>query len=282
MRLVGLLGFPLDHSISPAMQHAAFEVQGLDWGYRAIPASPDELRRAVQTLKDPLWAGANVTAPYKEQVLDMLDELHPAAAALGAVNTILNQGRRLIGYNTDLEGFIRDLGLHGVEPSGARTLVLGAGGGARAVLFALASHTADLSAICRRTLQAAQVAEALEVETGVRLRIFPWTPDSFRAAAARASLIVNATPVGMYPGGDASPWPAEVELPKKAFVYDLVYNPPVTPLVARARAAGLPAHTGLGMLVEQGALAFELWTGQAAPRAEMQRAARAELEGRYA
>jgi shikimate dehydrogenase len=139
-----------------------------------------------------------------------------------------------------------------------------------------------LTTICRRIPQGEGVAQELRAHTGVGLQVYPWNTDSFRAAAKWASLIVNATPVGMYPRSDSNPWPTEVELPAGAFLYDLVYNPPVTSLVARARAADLQADTGLGMLVEQGALAFELWTGRSPPREEMRKAAEMQLEGGYA
>lgn len=282
MKHVALFGYPLEHSISPAMHNAAFQVLGLDWDYRAVLTSPEGLGPAVQALRGPSWAGANVTVPYKRRILSLLDEVDPEVQGLGAVNTILNQGGLLMGHNTDLDGFIHDLRSHGIEPSAHPALVLGAGGGARAVLFALSEHTSELTAICRRVPQGEQVAEAMEAHTGVRLQVFPWTPDSFRNAVERASLIVNATPVGMHPHTHACPWPMEVELPPEAVLYDLVYNPPVTTLVARARSAGLSATTGLGMLVEQGALALELWTGLTAPRAAMMRAAEADLEGGYA
>jgi shikimate dehydrogenase len=282
MKRVALIGYPLGHSVSPAMHNAAFRKLGLDWKYEARPTPPEELPRAVAALRKDPWAGANITVPYKEDVLPLLDEVSPHATALGAVNTICSQGGQLVGENTDMEGFRADLDAHCPTPSDGTTVVLGAGGAARAVAFAVARGRVDLRLICRREPPGRQIAAAVRAQTGVEMRLFPWEQASFLAIPTTTALIVNATPLGMHPHSDACPWPAAIPFPDQAFVYDLVYNPTVTRLVQMARAQGLGAATGLGMLVEQGALAFERWTGLPAPRETMGRAAKQTLEADYA
>lgn len=282
MRRVALLGYPLDHSVSPAMHNAAFQCLDLPWHYEARPTPPAELSEAVGALRDAPWAGANVTVPFKEEVLDLLDEVAPGATAVGAVNTIVSHTGRLIGENTDLDGFLTDLQANGHDPSLGPRVLLGSGGAARAIAFALGEPAGDLRLICRRAEPGRAIAAALRKHKGMDVQIFPWTKASFLEAPRGARLIVNATPVGMHPRSSASPWPGDVPFPKGAFVYDLVYNPPLTRFVAAARAEGLGAATGLGMLVEQGALAFEQWTGLPAPREVMRGAAKQTLETDYA
>ncbi len=282
MKRVALIGYPLGHSVSPAMHNAAFRKLGLDWEYEARLTPPEKLRGAVAALRDDPWVGANITVPFKEDVLPLLDEVDPRAATVGAANTIWSREGRLIGENTDVEGFRIDLGAHCPNPSDGTMVVLGAGGAARAVVFSLAQESVDLRLICRREPPGRQIAAALRAHSGVELRVLPWREASFRGIPATTSLLVNATPLGMHPHSDASPWPEAVPFPRRAFVYDLVYNPRVTRFVQTARAQGLRAATGMGMLVEQGALAFERWTGLPAPRETMRRAAERTLEADYA
>lgn len=277
MKRVALLGYPLGHSVSPAMQQAAFRARGLDWRYEAREVAPEALAEAVARLREPDWAGANVTVPHKRAVLPLLDEVDERARAVGAVNTIVNRAGRLWGTNTDVEGFAADLARLGVRVAGRPAWVLGAGGAARAVAAALAGQGAQVHLLCRR----AEQGQALVRDLALAAVVLPWEDASF-AAAPPGALVVNATPVGMAPRAEACPWPETVPLPEGAFVYDLVYNPRPTRLVARARAAGLGAADGLGMLVEQGARAFEWWTGLEAPRSVLWAAAEAALEVSHA
>ena len=271
---LALLGYPLSHSVSPAMHNAALARTGLSgWRYDAWPVEPERLREAVARLRGEAYAGANVTVPHKEAVIAGLDGLTPVAQAIGAVNTLLKRDERLIGHNTDAAGFLADLYAHDVKLARRKVLILGAGGAARAVVAACAGVGAVVRLATRRRGQ----AEAFETLASVT--VYDWSPLGLLQASDGVTLIVNTTPLGMSPNGAASPWPGDVPLPPDAFVYDLVYNPPETRLVRQARAAGLCAATGLGMLIEQGALAFELWTGQMAPRALMRRAAEEELFG---
>jgi shikimate dehydrogenase len=272
MRLA-LLGYPLAHSRSPAMQNAALQAAGLrDWHYEARPVTKAQLAEAVAQLREPAWAGANVTVPHKETVIPYLDGLTPVAQAIGAVNTLVKRDGRLLGHNTDAAGFLADLYGHEVHLAHRRAVVLGAGGAARAVIAALLGVNTQVRIIARRPDQAQALVANLQ--SPVSIEIFDWSPLGFwQATDDQRLLIVNTTPLGMSPHPNASPWLAGAPFPPDAFVYDLVYNPPVTQLVRAARAEGLRADTGLGMLIEQGALAFELWTGKAAPREVMRKAA---------
>jgi shikimate dehydrogenase len=272
MNLV-LLGYPLGHSVSPSMHSAALAEAGLsDWSYTTNPVPPDGLKAAVEQLRLPQVAGANVTVPHKQTIIPLLDGVTPVADAIGAVNTVVKQADgRLIGHNTDAAGFLADLYTLGAGIAGRPVLVLGAGGSARAVVAACAGVGARIRLLARRRDQA-ELMRSL-----AHLAVFDWTPLGLLRACDDCGLIVNCTPLGMAPTIEASPWLPGTPFPPSAFVYDLVYNPAETRLTRDAQTAGLRAATGLGMLVEQGALGFELWTGRAAPRVAMRRAAEAAL-----
>jgi shikimate dehydrogenase len=273
---LALLGYPLSHSVSPAMQNAALAQAGLDgWCYEAWPVAPEHLAEAVTQLRGDDFGGANVTVPHKEKVIPGLDGLTPVAQAIGAVNTLLKKDGRLIGHNTDAAGFLADLYTHDVKLARRTVFVLGAGGAARAVVAACAGVGATVRLAARKRVQ----AEAFS--TLAPVTVYEWSSLGFLQASDGVALIVNTTPLGMSPSVATSPWPEDVPFPPDAFVYDLVYNPPATRLVLQARAAGLRAATGLGMLIEQGALAFDLWTGRTAARAVMRQAAEDKLFGSH-
>ncbi len=216
-----------------------------------------------------------MTVPYKEKVVAHLQKLEGAAVRLKAVNTVVRKGKRLLGYNTDMPGFLADLDRNGFDFRGRDVLVIGSGGAARAVVRGLVESLCRVSLIAVIREQA--VALARELGDG-RVEVISWNEPSLAERARTASLVVNTSPVGMWPGVDASPWPESVTFPEKADVYDVVYNPVETQFLREAKAHGLKAAGGLGMLVEQGALSFELWTGAKAPRDVMFQAARAALE----
>ena len=272
-----LLAHPAGHSLSPVMHDAGFRALGIDARYEAWDVPPEGLPDAVRALRGPGFLGANVTVPHKRAVASLVDDLDPEARAIGAVNTIVKQEGRLVGRNTDAPGFLAALRETEFEPSGRRCLVLGAGGAARAVTWALVRagaevHVANRSEDRARDL-AAELAAADTVQAGPR-----WLPNHDVAAALPGfDLLVNTTSVGMTggpaPDGDPLPSGADVRaLPPTAVVVDLVYRPAITPLLARAEAAGLRRQNGVAMLVWQGALAFEAWTGQPAPVEAMRRA----------
>ncbi len=273
---VGLIGWPVEHSVSPAMHNAAFEALGLPWRYALIPTAPDRLERELANLRSGGFRGANVTVPHKQSVIPYLDEISEAARAIGAVNTIVTEDGRLKGYNTDADGFWRALREAGYEPAGKSALVLGAGGAARAVVYALARGGCHVAIWNRRAERASSLALDMR-RANVTISVVASLSD---LDLAGVDLLVNTTPVGMWPHADASPWPEALPIPEHWLVFDLVYNPVETRLLAQAKAAGAHAIGGLAMLVHQGALAFELWTEQSPPTDVMLAAAIESLERR--
>ncbi|WP_287418210.1 shikimate dehydrogenase [Oceanithermus sp.] len=258
---LGLIGDPVHHSRSPAMMNAALAAAGLSGRYRLLPTPAEALSARLAEVRAGM-AGVNVTVPHKRRVVALLDELDPVAAAIGAVNTIVNREGRLVGFNTDADGFYWALERDGLCPGEA--LVLGAGGAARAVVYALVAR-GWLVGVHNRTLERAQL---LVEEVGGWLVV----PQKLEKAVRRTPLLVNATSVGLG-NPEASPLPPGV-LPEAGAVVDLVYQPLETRLLREARAAGLAVQDGLAMLLGQGVRAFELWTGRPAPVAVMERALR--------
>jgi shikimate dehydrogenase len=280
---VVLLGWPVAHSVSPAMHAAAFAELGLEWTYEAVAVPPDEgeVRRAVEALADGRHVGANVTVPHKRAVIPHLARLGDAARATGAVNTIsFDPEGRLVGDNTDAGGFLDDLDASGVTVAGRGALIIGAGGAARAVAYALASRGAGpITVAARRTTAAARLAETIaDAVPGARIAAEDLSR-ALKGVLPGAPLTVNCTPVGMA-GADAElPVPArELGFGEDHVFYDLVYNPVSTALMRRASARGARSLGGLGMLVRQGARSLGIWTGREAPVEVMERAARERLE----
>lgn len=289
-KLVGLIGWPVEHSLSPAMHNAAFDAVSLNWRYVPLPVPPEQIEAAVRGLAALGFCGANVTVPHKQAVVPLVDCLSPDAAASGAVNTLVlertNRGEATIrGDNTDQEGFVRALRRAGFDPAGKRGVVVGAGGGGRAVVFGLlVMGAADVLILDRISKKAETLILDLEGHSSSRLRTRPLTSQTLIESARSADLLVNATPVGMWPRMEESIWPEKVPLPRGLVVFDLVYNPPETRLLWQARKSGAHPIGGLAMLVGQGSLSFEQWTGKKAPTEVMrhacQRALRAKDETR--
>ena len=278
---VGLIGDPVAHSYSPRFQQAAFDALGIPARYSLWQTLADELPTRVASLLAPQCLGANITIPYKEAVLPLLDIVDPLATSIGAVNTIVHRHEYLYGYNTDAPGLLRALVEQGVGTmieqnsvslAGYTAVLLGAGGAARSAAFALVSASIERLIIVNRNLERAQRLAA-EVQQGSDCQVFSLSDPDFLIPHP-ASLIINATPVGMHVDGgpekgqeDVSPLPAEVlaRFDPDTFVFDMVYNPTQTQLLCQARILGLRAVNGLPMLLHQGALAFTLWTDQIAP-----------------
>ncbi len=289
---LGLIGYPLGHSLSPQLHAAALEACGLTGDYSLFHIHPDAksgLADLLNRVRAGEIHGLNVTIPHKQNVIPLLDDLTETAQSIGAVNTISLRNGRLIGDNTDAPGFMADLNrlleirksifeprTSNLEPRISNieyrksALVLGAGGSARAVTYALCSAGWQVTIAARRLEQAESLRESMQTACS---QIKSITMDA--VGRWRGDLLVNTTPLGMSPAVDTSPWPDDVPFPAGAVVYDLVYNPRETRLVREACAAGLTATTGLGMLVEQAALAFEIWTGCQPPREALWRAAKA-------
>jgi shikimate dehydrogenase len=276
---LGLIGYPLSHSLSPRIHGTAFTALALHGEYLLYPVAPGEidgLAALARQMRDGEIQGLNVTIPHKQTIMSLLDELTPSAQAIGAVNTLYLREGKLIGHNTDAAGFLADLTkfLRNVV-SEKKALVLGAGGAARAVAYALLKDGWQVNLAVRRAdlSQANALIEAFEPQAGSRsMDLELLEAGDLERLGSGIRLIVNATPIGMFPETEFSPWPSGLPFPKEAAIYDLVYNPRQTRLVREAQAAGLRATTGLGMLVEQAALSFACWTGQDAPR-EVLRAA---------
>ena len=264
-RVYGLIGDPVGHSMSPAMHNAAFEKLGLDYVYLPFRVSPEALGAAVDGLRALNVRGFNVTIPHKVKIIPLLDGLDPSAEKTGAVNTIVNNGGELRGYNTDAGGFLRALRDGGAEPAG-NIIVLGAGGASRAVCHILAEHGASLTILNR--LQELDWAEALAEHIAddlrVSIRVMELNDHNLGTALEGADILINATSVGMSPDSEATPVPQGLLRPGLT-VFDIVYNPRQTRLLREAGAAGARTIAGVDMLAWQGALAFEKWTGQPAP-----------------
>lgn len=263
---LGLIGYPLSQSLSPKIHAAALKACGLDGDYSPFPVPPDDKQRLkglLARVRSGEIHGLNVTIPHKQTVIEFMDELTPTAKTIGAVNTIYVKEDILIGDNTDAPGFLTDLKKFLTTETHSHgnlnALVLGAGGSARAVVYALLNNNWNVTLATRRNEQAEQVAQSF---TNFQLSITAFTD----LPLSTSHLIVNTTPLGMHPNIDQSPLPENVMLPSNGIVYDLVYNPRETKLVRDARSKGLLATTGLGMLIEQAALSFEKWTNYNPPR----------------
>lgn len=266
-RLAGIFGYPLAHSLSPAFQQAAFNHYGMDARYLAWETPPDALEAEVAKLRGGDFIGANVTIPHKRSVMDFLDEIDPLAQAIGAVNTIVKTDGKLIGRNTDAQGFLRPLKEDaGFDPEGKRALLLGAGGAARAAAFALCQERVATLAIANRTPQRAEALAAELRGNAATLSAIALADPALEEIALQSDLIVNSTSVGMRHGDAEGQTPlAGGAIPHDAVVMDMVYNPQHTPLLAAARSAGAQAVGGMPMLIYQGAAAFEMWTAKPAP-----------------
>ena len=262
---VVLIGHPVAHSLSGAMQQAAFDAAGIPAAYELWDRSPLELADAIAELRSDDFLGANVTIPHKEKAATLVDRLTEEAHATGAVNTITREGKRLVGHNTDVPGFRVALDtLVGKQRMPRQAVVLGSGGGARAVVHGLVAEGFQRIVVFNRHLHRAEglVRFFARSAAHMELRAMPWHESIIEAELAKAKVLVNATSVGL--AGDETPVPGEL-IPPGLLVMDLVYNPPRSRLLREAEAAGCEVMNGELMLLHQGAAAFTLWTGQAAP-----------------
>lgn len=265
---LGLVGHPVAHSLSAAMHTAALRAVGIPGSYTLLDTPPADLAGRMQQVRAG-FRGVNVTIPHKEAVMAYLDQVQPEARAIGAVNTVVNEQGLLVGYNTDAGGFLAGLEEAQLPFAQTRATVLGAGGAARAVVYALLQVGCTVTIANRTAGRAQQLAQQLGCQ---------WVAEGspgFAAVVQSAELLVNTTSVGLK-DPYTSPLPQGL-LPQGGVVVDIVYNPAVTRLMTDAQAAGLPVLGGLPMLVWQGALAFERWTGVKPPVAVMYEAARAQL-----
>lgn len=264
--MYGVFGDPIRHSRSPLMLNRAFQESGLNAAYAAFHVKPDGLKAAVQGIRALGFRGVNVTIPHKVDIMNYIDEIDEGAKIIGAVNTVVNEDGKLIGYNTDGIGYVRSLKEEtGFELPGRKVLMLGAGGAARGVAYALAKEGAESIVIANRTKSKAdELARAIEPYTaasGIDL-------EQIKDFAGEVDLIVNTTSAGMHPHIDELPMSTE-SIRSGQLISDLIYNPRITRFLREAEAGGARIHGGLGMFIYQGAYAFEYWTGVQAPVAAM-------------
>lgn len=278
-KLVALIGDPVAHSLSPTIQNAAFQAVSLNYAYVALRVDPRAVQAAVEGIRALQFAGANVTAPHKQAVIPVLDELSPQARAVGAVNTIVRRedenGVTLEGDNTDVTGFLAPLLEYADRLERSELTILGTGGAARAVAYALLTtfqpHRLTLVA---RTVENGErlAADLAGFDESNALRVLPIGES--REAVRQSTLVVNATPVGTHPNVNRTPWEYAGDFHDEQIVYDLVYNPQLTRLLSEASDQGAATIDGLNMLIGQAAASFALWTGREMPTDDVRDALR--------
>jgi len=271
-KVCGIIGDPIEHTMSPVMHNAAFRKLGLDYVYLAFHVRQEELDKAVAGMRALNIRGLNVTIPHKVAIIPFLDKLDPLAEKIGAINTIVNEGGLLTGYNTDATGFLQALLERGIKPREKKVIILGAGGAARAISFILAERDASLVILNRYSARAEDLARRIAQFFSEEVKSLALNKENLKIALASADILINTTSAGMEPDVDKTPVPAEL-LKKGLIVFDIVYNPVKTRLLREAETAGAQTINGLDMLVWQGALAFEKWTGRKAPLEVMKREA---------
>ncbi len=268
-RLVGVFGHPVAENPGVVIQDAAFKALGLErWRYLTLDVKKEDLGDAVRGLKAFGMRGINCTIPHKIEVMQYLDEISESAKIIGAVNTIVNDGGRLFGDNTDGKGFMMSLESVGIDPKGKQVVVLGAGGAARAICVEMALAKAAQITIVNRTAATGEaLAEHVEKNTGCACHFEIW--EGTYAIPAGTDIIVNSTPIGLYPNVDELPNIDFDTITKDMFVQDVIPNPTETALVREMQKRGIPCGTGAGMLINQAALNIEMWTGKKPDKALM-------------
>ncbi|PVX25912.1 MAG: shikimate dehydrogenase [Candidatus Bathyarchaeum sp.] len=275
-RVCAIIGDPVEHSLSPVMHNAAFNELGLNLVYVAFTVTPTELKTAILGAKSLNLRGLNVTMPHKHTVMNYLDDVDQTAKKIGAINTILNNNGKLVGYNTDGAGAMIALQENGVDAEEKKLVLLGAGGAAKAIAYQAAQDVEELVILNRTAEKAQNIADDLQsFDAKVKGKLL--SSASLKEELSNTDILVNATSVGMHPSSDSSPVPAEL-LRSGLCVMDIVYNPLNTKLLDDARTAGAKTVSGVEMLIYQGAVAFEIWTNCPAPVEAMKNAALNELK----
>jgi shikimate dehydrogenase len=256
-KIYGVIGYPIGHSMSPVMHNDAFSYHDIDGYYTAFQVHPDDLEDAIKGMKALQIGGFNVTTPHKVQVMEYLDEIDDMAKAIGAVNTVVHQDGKLIGYNTDGLGYVRALQEVGGELKDKKIVIIGAGGACRAIFFTLVSMGVQHVDIANRTIQRASelIADSLGTLQSQALTLI-----EAERQIEKYDIIINTTTVGMYPNTDELPISLE-KIKRDSIVSDIIYNPLETRLLKVASEKGAVTQNGVGMFAYQGALAFEKWTG---------------------
>jgi len=275
-RVCGVIGDPIEHSLSPTIQNAAFNHLELDFVFLAFRVKAADLENAIRGMRGLGILGLNVTMPHKSTVIGCLDEVDSTVKFLGSANTILNKGEKLLGSNTDGFGALKALRENGVVLSEKKVLLLGAGGAAKAIAFALAKEAGEIAILNRVAEKAVVLADALNLAFGKEVVSGALSPSAVQKNLQDADILVNATSVGMHPNINQS-LVAPQWLKPKLTVMDIVYNPVETKLAKDAKKAGAKVISGMEMLIYQGAASFEIWTGRSAPIEVMRKAALIKL-----
>jgi len=278
-KLFAIIGDPVERSLSPAMHNAAFRALGLDCRYIAIQVPKGTLADVVKAMRKLRITGFNVTHPHKVEIVRLLDRLDESAKLVGAVNTVKTERGKLIGYNTDGAGAVRALEREVGKLAGRRVVLLGAGGAARAIAFSLVKAGAKLTLANRTASKARRLAAEIKRKLGVEVAVVSIKKRALTEAIKRADLLINATTIGMAPKVNETLVTADM-MHRRLVVNDIVYEPLQTKLLREAKCAGAKTVNGLGMLVNQGALALEIWTWKRAPAKVMEAAAKRELRRR--
>jgi shikimate dehydrogenase len=266
MKHFAVIGHPIGHSLSPLMHNTSFQLLGLDCQYQALDIDPISLKERTEQFREQMWGGFNVTTPHKEAIIPLLDEVVPEARAVGAVNTVVNSTKGLIGYNTDVIGIERSLRSHKTNIEGHACTIMGSGGAARSVAHVL-THIFKAKTITFAALYPEQAYAIIESigRTNVVFHVLPFTDENLEIAITGCTLLVNATTVGMFPLVLDCPVPNHQWLTHRHIVFDLIYRPLQTRLLQQAQSVGAKTIDGLGMFIQQGAAAFHLWTGKDMP-----------------
>lgn len=268
--IYGIFGFPVEHTLSPAMHKAAFKKLGINAAYLAFSIPPNRLKEAVKAIRVLNIQGINVTVPHKEMIISFLDGLSEEASLIGAVNTVVVKKNKLIGYNTDGQGFIRSLEETSFNPKDKSFLIIGAGGASRSICVSLSKVKVKEIFICDIIEEKARDLKAHINRVCPKCYIEAVPTNSLKVVRDRLSILVNATPLGLK---ETDPLPVDKGLLRKdIFVYDLIYNPSTTKLLSLAKRTGLKYSNGLGMLLFQGALSFKFWTNHQPPVKAMRQA----------
>lgn len=277
-QICGIIGDPIEHTISPAMQNAAFKQSGLDFIYVPFKVNPDSLGEAVAGMRAFNIRGLNVTIPHKVAVIRYLDDLDEMARNIGAVNTLVNEDGYLKGYNTDAAGFLRALEAEKVTPAGKNIVIIGAGGASRGISFILTDKGANLTILNRNEDAARGISDRLFRIFRKEVKALELNNINLKIALEGADVLVNTTSVGMFPICDKTPVPSRL-MKRDMVVFDIIYNPIKTRLLDEAGKHGAKTISGIEMLVWQGAAAFEIWTGKKAPVEVMKESAVSMLGG---
>jgi shikimate dehydrogenase len=271
-QVCGVIGDPIEHTLSPTIHNAAFNHLKLDFVFLAFRVKATELENAIRGMRGLGIHGLNVTMPHKGTVIAYLDMVDSTVKFLGSANTILNKNGKLSGFNTDGAGALKALRENGINLSGKKVVLLGAGGAAKAIAFSLAKEVGELVVLNRAAEKAKKLAEALELALNKKVVGGALSPDTIAENLQDSDVLINATSVGMHPEADQSIVPPQL-LRSDLTVMDIVYNPVETKLAKAAKAAGAKVISGVEMLIYQGAASFEIWTGRSAPIEVMRLAA---------